>query len=604
MLGFNRRSTLVRLGAIGAVTCAASLFGWPSSGTAQEPPARLGTARLTSSSVGPVPDTRFSNLDEINPVNVNGLKLAFSFRTNSRGGHAGSPQISGNTLVLLTPFPHTLYALDLDPGAARRTRWSYQPKADGTAEGLASRGAINAGPVVANGRVYLTTLDGHTTALDVETGRVLWDTTVASISSGETLTGSPAVTDGRVFVGNTGDDYGARGWIAALDADTGREIWRRYSTGTDADVGIGPDFHPRYPDGRGQNLGVRTWSPSSWQQGGGEVSGPILYDPGLNLLFHGTGHPAPWNPEQRPGDNKWTSGLFARDPDTGAARWFDAIDPHDLFALGATGSNLLVDREQNGVPRKLLIHSDGNGYLYVLDRASGEILSAEPFAPVNSTTGVDLATGAPKRDDAKATRFNVMARDVCPASTGAIGGATAYSPATRLVYLPVSRLCMDVEARNTTFIAGTPFTGANVRVKGPPEGTRGGLVAWDIDAKRPAWSIPEPFPLGGGALATAGGLVLYGTLDGRFRAVDARTGEALWEYRATSGIIGDPTAFRGPDGREYVAVLAGLGGKLGRVAKDGIDMRDATAAGGLANILRDLPKPADESGTLYVFRLP
>jgi PQQ-dependent dehydrogenase (methanol/ethanol family) len=540
---------------------------------------------------------------EIGVDTVAMLKLAFAFRTGSPHGHAGAPQVAGNTLFLMTPFPHTLFALDLTrPGAP--VRWQYAPNPNGKAEGLACCDTINMGPTVAGDRVYVNTLDGHTMALEAKNGSVAWDVATANLSSGETLTSSPLVADGKVFVGNAGDDYGARGWIAALDPGTGRELWRRFSTGPDKDVGIGPGFTPHYAADRGADLGETTWSASDWEHGGGSVSGPILYDPELNLILHGTGHPAPWNPDQHPGYNKWTSGLFARDPDTGMARWFDQLNPHDLFALGSAGTNLMVDRTWRGTARKLMIHPDPNGYVYVLDRDTGEIVSAEPLTTVTATHGVDLASGALRRDDNRASRFGTVTRDVCPGWPGAVGGASALSTDGKLLYIPVSRLCMDMEARNTSFIEGTAFIGANLRAKSPSDGMRGALIGWDIDAGRPAWVVQEKFPVAGGVLALASGVVFYGTLDGILKAVDGRSGRELWRFQASSGIIGQPMTYRGPDGHPYIAVLAGLGGTFGTVARHGIDKRDATAAFGMANALQDVPSPADPSGTLYVFGLP
>ena len=539
---------------------------------------------------------------DIDVESVGRLQLVFSFRTGSPHGHAGAPQVDGDTLFVLTPFPHTLFALDIRrPGAP--AKWRYAPKADGAAEGLACCDTINMGPVVANGRVFLNTLDGHTIALDASSGSVVWDTTTAGVASGETLTGSPLVVDGKVFIGNSGDDYGARGWIAALDAGTGREQWRRYSTGSDGDVGIDLAFHPFYADSRGADRGEVTWTSSGWERGGGSVSGPIVYDPELHLLLHGTGHPAPWNPDQHGGDNKWTSGLFARDPDTGAARWFDQFSPHDLFALGSAGSLLSADRDWRGTARKLLIHPDPNGYVYVLDRTSGEILSAEPFATVNASHGVDLASGALRVDSNRASRVNTMTRDVCPGWPGAVSGASALSPDAPLLFIPVNRLCMDMEARNTSYIPGTAFVGANVRAKSPVDGMRGAVTGWDFEAGKADWTVPERYPVASGVLTT-GGLVFYGTLDGQFKALDARSGRLLWQFQASSGIIGQPIAYRGADGRPYIAVLAGLGGPFGAIARRGSDKRDATADHGMANALADLPAPADPSGSLYVFGLP
>jgi PQQ-dependent dehydrogenase (methanol/ethanol family) len=502
-------------------------------------------------------------------------------------------------LFVLIPFPHMLYAFDI-----RRSgfplKWSYQPKPDGRAEGLACCDTLNAGPTTSGKDILITTLDGHVIALDAETGTRHWDVAPADLARGETLTAAPAVVGANVLVGDSGDDYGARGWIAALDAGTGHEVWRRFSTGRDLDVGI--DAATR-STGAGPDVGAHSWSNEGWQHGGGEVSGPIVADSDGATIYHGAGHAAPWNPDQRLGDNRWTSSLFARDVKTGAVRWVDQLARHDDFALGSTGALLPVDRDWYGATRKLLIHPDRNGYLYVIDRTTGAVLSADAFTTVNETSGVDLTTGATIPIESRKARLGATTRDICPAWPGATVGGAALSADANLVFIPVSKLCMDFEARNVSYISGTAFVGANMRAKRPSDGMGGALVAWDISAGKAAWSVAERFPVSGGVLAT-NDLIFYGTLDGAFKALDAKSGRELWRFQASSGIIGQPIAFRGPDDRDYVAVLAGLGGPFGVVARNGIDRRDATAAHGMANALADLPEPIDPSGTLYVFGLP
>jgi lanthanide-dependent methanol dehydrogenase len=534
----------------------------------------------------------------ISATNVSRLQPVLVFRTGSPHGHAGSPLVSSDMLFVLTPFPHMLYAFDI-----RRSgfplKWTYQPKPDGRAEGLACCDTLNAGPTSGED-VLITTLDGHVVALDAKSGRTHWDAAPADLARGETLAGAPAVVGPYVLIGDSGDDYGARGWIAALDAGTGQEVWRRFSTGPDLDVGI--DAGTR-PTGAGPDAGVHSWSNEGWQHGGGEVSGPIVADSDGATIYHGAGHAAPWNPDQRLGDNRWTSSLFARDVKTGAVRWVDQLAHHDDFALGGTGALLPVERDWHGATRKLLIHPDRNGYLYVLDRTTGAVLSADAFTTVNETSGVDSATGAAIPIDSRKARAATNTRDICPAWPGATIGGAALSGNTDVVFIPVSRLCMDFEARSVSYIPGTAFVGANVRAKRPSDGMGGALVAWDLSAGKAAWSVAERFPVAGGVLAT-NDLIFYGTLDGAFKALDARSGRELWRFQASSGIIGQPIAFRGSDDREYVAVLAGLGGPFGVVARNGIDRRDATAAHGMANALADLPEPADPSGTLYVFGLP
>ena len=482
-------------------------------------------SRVTSAiAVGSGPATPgFSDLAAINVQSIARLAPVFTFRMSVQGDYSGTVKAAGGLVFVQSPFPHTVYALD-PARPDNPIRWSVTPAADRGASGQATTRTV-AGPVLEDGMLYLNTFDGHTMAIDAASGRVDWDVQTAHPSQGETLSTAPLPAEGKLFVGGGGDDFGARGWIEALDPATGRTLWKRYNTGPDSDVGAGSG-----------DLGVSTWPPQSWQQGGGSALG-LAYDPALHLLLHSTGHPAPWNPDQRQGDNRWTSGLFARDPASGAARWFLPVNPHDLYALGAGPSNLVIDLDWQGKPRHLLVHPDGNGRVYVVDRGSGELLSAEAFVPTNATKSVDLATRILQRENTKSVNVNIVARDICPGWPGATGpGAAAYDPATRLLYIPVSRICMDMEARDTTYMAGTPYMGANLRMKaaGP---SRGALVAWNIAAAKPAWTVEERFPLVGGVLATAGGVVFYGTLDGLVKAVDARTGQQLWQYQAPFGII-------------------------------------------------------------------
>jgi lanthanide-dependent methanol dehydrogenase len=551
----------------------------------------------------------FAPLNEITTNNVARLKLVFYFRTGQSGGQSGAPAVAGDLLLFQTAFPHTLYALDIHQQGAP-IRWSFTPPSDRRAAGLTCCDATVGGPVAADGQVVLNTLDGHTVALDAATGQVLWDVMAATLSSGETLSTSPLIAGDRIIIGSAGDDFGARGWVAGLDPHTGATVWKRFNTGPEDDVGIGAGFNPPYPRDQRHDGGVATWPPQAWQQGGGGLAGNLAYDRDHGILLYGTGHPAPWNPDPRPGDNKWTSGLFARAAQTGDARWFVSISPHDLYALGAAGSVLLADMQWQGQDRNLLIHPDANGQVYVLDRGTGAILSAAPFVPINATQGVDIPTDTLRRNVAMDVSPNAVTRDICPGWPGATGadgtslGASALSPQKRLLYVPASRLCMDMEPRDTSFMSGTPFVGANLRMKAPSGISRGALIAWDVSAARPAWTAAEDFPVEGGVLATAGGVVFYGTLDGAFKAVDARDGHLLWQFHASQGIIGQPITFRLADGHQYVAITAGTGGPAGRVAENGIDPRDATAAHGYANALRDLKQPADPSGMLYVFALP
>jgi PQQ-dependent dehydrogenase (methanol/ethanol family) len=408
-----------------------------------------------------------------------------------------------------------------------------------------------------------------------------------------------------VFVGNSGGEYGVRGWIQALDAADGKQVWKAYNTGPDADVLIGSQFKPFYAMDQGKDLGVTTWPPDAWQQGGGNVWGWLSFDPDLNLLYHGTGNPGPWNAEMRPGDNKWTAGIFARDPDTGAARWFYQFSPHDLYDWDGINENILLDMPWQGQPRKVVVRPDRNGHIYVLDRVTGEVLSAEPFHHLTATAGVDLKTGRLNYVPEKAPQMNRVVRDICPTAPGAKDwNPSTFSHQTGLLYIPHNNLCMDWQVESVNYIAGTPYVGAEVRMYPGPGGHRGVLTAWDVAKARKVWEIPENFPVWSGAMSTAGGLVFYGTMDGWFKAVDARAGKVLWQFKTDSGIIGQPTTYRGPDGHQYVAILAGVGGWAGAVVAGDLDVRDGTAAKGFVNAMRDLPDATTKGGTLYVFRLP
>jgi PQQ-dependent dehydrogenase (methanol/ethanol family) len=549
--------------------------------------------------------TRFSPLGEIHRGNVRTLKVAFTFSTGVDRGQEAAPIVVGSTMYIVTPFPNVLYALDLSkPGAP--VKWKYEPHPVAAAQGVACCDVVNRGAVYWLGKVIINTLDGNTIAVDANTGKELWKTQLGDINKGESITMAPLVVKGKVLIGNSGGEFGVRGWLAALDAATGKIVWKVYNTGPDADVGIGVDFHPYYAGDRGKDLGKTTWPPDAWKIGGGTVWGWISYDPKLDLIFHGTGNPGPWNADQRPGDNKWTAGMFARDPDTGAARWFQNFSPHDLFDYDAVNESILLDfPAAGGGTRPVIVRPERNGFIYVLDRRTGQVLSVDPFTVINSILRIDAATGRPVMNPDKQPRNGRVSRGICPAAPGAKDwNPSAFSPRTGLVYIPHINLCMDWLSGEVNYIAGTPYVGADVRMYDAPGRSRGELLAWNPVQRRAAWKIEEDLPLWSGALATAGDVVFYGTMDGWFKAVDARTGQELWKFQTGSGIIGQPVSYRGPDGHQYVAVLSGVGGWAGAIVVGKFDPRDSTAGGGLANAVHDLPSRTQPGGTLYVFALP
>jgi PQQ-dependent dehydrogenase (methanol/ethanol family) len=547
--------------------------------------------------------TRYSGLDEINTGNVSKLGVSWTFSTGMVVGHEAAPLVVGATMFVVTPFPNILYAFDLTkPGAP--TKWSYDPKPLGAAKGVACCDLVNRGAAYANGSIFFNTLDGRTIAVDAESGKPRWITQLADINKGESITMAPLVVKGKVLVGNSGGEFGVRGWLTALDADTGKMAWRAYSTGPDKDVLIGPNFKPHYDMDRGKDLGITSWPGEGWRTGGGTVWGWISYDPELNLLYYGTANPGPWNPDQRPGDNKWTAGMFARVPETGEARWFYQTSPHDLFDHDGVNELVLADLNLNGQTRKVAMRADRNGLLYVMDRTSGEVLSAAPFGFVNSNRGVDMKTGRLIEVKEKSPKQGVVVRDVCPSAPGMKDWQpTSFSPRTNLLYIPHQNLCEDIETMAASYIAGTPYVGASVVYKAGPGGNRGALTAWDPVQAKIAWEIKEKFPVWSGTLVTAGDVVFYGTMDGWFKAVNAKTGEQLWQFKCGSGIIGQPIAYRGPDGHQYVAVLSGVGGWSGAIVTADLDPRDATAGNGWGGALADLKQATTRGGMLYVFSL-
>ena len=562
-----------------------------------------GTPGEWTTPAGDLQGTRFSQLSQINTTNVGRLVQEFQFRTGVEAGHEGTPLVIGRTMYIVGPFPNRLFALDLSRGGA--VSWVFDPRADPHAQDKACCDIVNRGAAYANGKVIYNVLDNTTVAVNATTGQAVWRTKLGDPATGQTMTMAPLVVGNRVFVGNSGGELGVRGFLAALDVDSGKEVWRAWSTGPDPDVRIGPRFKPFYAKDQGANLGTTTWPGTMWRRGGSTVWGWITYDPQLNLLFHGTANPGVWNADMRPGDNKWSASVFARDPATGEAVWAYQMTPHDAWDFDGVNENIVVDLPVGGATRPLLVRFDRNGFAYTADRRTGQLLNANPYVFVSWAKSINLATGAPEENPDKRTREGEVVTDICPAAPGGKDQQpAAFSPRTNLFYVPTNNLCMDFEALKALYFQGAPFVGAMVTMKAGPGGHRGELMAWDAVAGRKVWGIREFFPVWSGVLATAGDVVFYGTLDRTFKAIDARTGAVLFQTRLEAGIIGHPMTFVGADGKQRVAIYSGPGGWIGAVVPGNLSLDDPTAGLGSVNAMSDLPQFTRAGGAVHVFKLP
>ncbi|MGB7439194.1 MAG: PQQ-dependent dehydrogenase, methanol/ethanol family [Candidatus Acidiferrum sp.] len=548
--------------------------------------------------------TRFSTLDQINTQNVGKLRLITSMATGIPHGHEGGPLVVKDTMYVITPFPNNLIAIDLK-NPTGPTKWIYQPHPSMRAEGVACCDVVNRGGSYGDGKIVYATLDDNVVAVNAETGKEEWRTPVGDTNIGETITMAPLIVKNHVFVGNSGGELGVRGKEICLDLATGKQVWVAYHTGPDKDVLIGPDFKAFYKKDQGKDLGVSTWTPDQWKIGGGTQWGWVSYDPELNLIFYGTGNPGVWNADQRPGDNKWSVTIWARNPDTGYAKWAYQVEGHDAWDYDEIMENIAVDMDWGGRMRKLLLHPARNGFMLVLDRETGELLSAEPFVPVNWAKGYDLKTGLPNEDPSKRTHQGSTTQDICPSSTGGKEFVpSSFDPRTGYLYIPAHNTCMDYGGLEASYIAGTPYLGASVRMKPGPGGYQGVLVAWDVKNARPAWEDKEPpLPLYSGVLSTSGDVVFYGTMDRWFKAVDAHTGKELWKFQTASGIVGNPITYLGPDGKQYVAIYAGVGGWMGAVVFPNLSISDPYAALGVVGAMKEIKKYTAPGGALYVFGL-
>jgi len=555
-------------------------------------------------------NTRYSELKQITADNVGKLQAAWTFSTGVLRGHEGGPLIIGDVMYVHGPFPNPVFALDLNNDG--KILWKYEPRQDPNVIPVMCCDTVNRGLSYADGKLFLNQADATLVALDAKTGKVVWQATNGDPKKGETGTSAPMIIKDKVLVGISGGEFGVPCHVTAYNLSDGKMVWRAYSSGPDSQILVDPQKTTELGKPVGADSSLKTWQGDQWKIGGGCTWGWISYDPQLNLFYYGSGNPSTWNPKQRPGDNKWSMTIFARDADTGMAKWVYQMTPHDEWDFDGVNEMILADVDVGGTTHKALVHFDRNGFGYTLDRTNGALLVAEKYDPkVNWATKVDMdknskTYGRPlvvSQYSTEQTGEDKNTKGVCPAALGSKDEQpAAYSPDTKLFYVPTNHVCMDYEPFKVSYVAGQPYVGATLSMYPPPgEKNMGNFIAWDAGKGKIVWSVPEQFSVWSGALATAGGVVFYGTLEGYLKAVDAKTGKELYKFKTPSGIIGNVMTYENR-GKQYVAILSGVGGWAGIGLAAGLTDPQAGlgAVGGYAG-LRDY---TSLGGQLTVFALP
>ncbi len=564
---------------------------------------------------GDYANLRYSTLKEINTTNVHKLVPAWSFSTGTLRGHEGAPLVIGDVMYTHTSFPNIVYALDLNDNG--KIIWKYEPKQDPNVIGVMCCDTVNRGVAYGDGKIFLAQADTTLVALDAKTGKLVWSVKNGDPSKGQTSTAAPHVFKDKVLVGIAGGEFGVRGHITAYDIKDGHQVWRGYSMGPDSDTLIDPEKTTHLGKPVGPDSSTKTWEGDQWQIGGGTTWGWYSYDPELNLIYYGSGNPSTWNPKQRPGDNRWSMTLWARDLDTGKAKWVYQTTPHDEWDYDAINEIVLADQTIGGVKRKTAVHFDRNGFAYTLDRVTGELLVAEKYDPaVNWASKVDMdknsATyGRPLVVAKYSTEQNgedVNSTNVCPAALGSKDEQpVSFNPETELFYVPTNHVCMDYEPFRVSYTAGQPYVGATLemfpagKVLGDGTTNTGNFIAWDARVGKIVWSDPEQFSVWSGTVSTAGGIAFYGTLEGYLKAVDLKTGKELYKFKTPSGIIGNVITYE-HKGHQYVAVLSGVGGWAGIGLAAGL-AKSNEGLGAVGNY-KGLADYTALGGVLTVFGLP
>jgi PQQ-dependent dehydrogenase (methanol/ethanol family) len=546
--------------------------------------------------------TRYSTLKQIDTSNVKNLKVAWTMSSGVLRGHEGQPLVIGHMMYFETPYPNYVYAINL--GNIGQIAWKFEPKRNPNAPPVACCDVVNRGVAYGDGTIIAVALGGEVYALDAKTGKLQWKANNANPLKGQTVTAAPLVIGNNVIVGVSGGEYGVRGFLSDFNLKNGKRIWKAYNVGPDEAMMFNPEktINANLQKPVGNNSSLDSWKGDQWKLGGATVWGWFSYDPKLNLLYYGTSNPGTWNPSQRPGANRWSTSIIARNPDTGEAVWAFQMTPHDGWDYDGVNEDVLFTADVEGLSVPALAHFDRNGYAYVLNRKDGKLLAIHKYDPtVNWATKINPTTGIPTVNPAKMTKAGKNVKHICPASEGDKDEQpSSYDPMTNMFYVPTNHICMDYQAFNVKYKAGFPYVGAILSMYPASPGIRGRFIAFNPLTGKTEWAIKDTFQDWSGALTTAGGIGFYGTLDGWFRAVDHKTGKILYQFHCPSGIIGNPITYM-YKGKQYVAVLTGVGGwaAIGMAA----GLTKPSAGLGAVGLTASLSNYTNLGGTLMVFSL-
>ncbi len=487
--------------------------------------------------------TRYSSLDQINASNVAKLKPAYQISLGSLEGQAVTPSVN-NGIMIVAVSSEFIDAIEVKTG---NRLWRYEIKTPADTTQFACCGKLAKGVALFEDKIYALTLDARVIALNAKDGTLAWEKTLEDYKAGYTFTMAPTIVKGKVLAGFAGGEFGIVGQILAIDGKTGNEVWK----------------HSTIPQ-PGEE-GYDTWGKDSAKYGGGAAWLTTSYDPETNTTVWGTGNPAPWNSDMRPGDNLFSNSVIGLDADTGKRKWYFQHVPNDAWDYDSMNENVFMDVDVGGKKVKSMINAHKNGYLYTIDRTNGKFIRAGAFAHVDWGTVDDKGKMQVKADKRPGVNKDAT---FCPSYFGGKDWAhLSINPATNVAFIPTEDLCVKLHHEDTQYKKGTMYLGAGGEIAVP--GT-GALVAYDVNANKILWTAPTPSPLqSGSTLTTAGGVVFVGTLEGNLKAFDQKTGKELWNYKTPSGIIGGVITFTA-ESKQYVAVVSGYGGAFPLWAGKGV----------------------------------